>query len=241
MLYKFTFRCIFMLSALVLFFRTCSNTPMVRYLLIDLDNTLYPASSGLEKEISRLMSLFVAQYLRISVEDAQYLRRTNAIPYGTTLQWLRTEFGFHDLDGYFDAVHPKNVEDFIKPDPQIAKTLDSIDLPKAILTNSPREHTDRVLAHLGVADRFSRIFDIRYNRFQGKPYRDTYKAVLQALGQKISDVLFIDDMPRYLQPFQDLGGHCLLVDEENRHDGINFEKIRRITELKDYLKTHHDC
>lgn len=209
---------------------------MVRHLLIDLDNTLYPASSGLDREIDRLMTLFVARYLRISFEDAQYLRRTNAIPYGTTLQWLRIEFGFHDLDGYFEAVHPKNVEDYIPADPQLPRILDAIDLPKAILTNSPREHADRVLAHLGVADRFSRVFDIRHNRFQGKPYQDTYRNVVAALGRRIDEVLFVDDMPRYLLPFRDLGGRCLLVDEDGG-DGSGLDAIRRITELEDFLKT----
>ena len=199
---------------LVLFFRLCSNTPMIRYILIDLDNTLYPASSGLDREIDRLMTLFVADYLRISREDAHYLRRTNAVPYGTTLQWLRMEFGFHDLDRYFEAVHPRNVEDYIPYDPLLPETLDAIALPKAVLTNSPMEHADRVLARLGVADRFSRVFDIRYNRFQGKPYQETYRGVVRDLGQDIENVLFVDDMPRYLHPFRDLGGRGLLLDEE---------------------------
>lgn len=209
---------------------------MIRFILFDLDNTLYPASSGLDRAISHLMSDFVADYLRITWEEAHLLRKTVAVPFGTTLQWLRLAYGFHDMDAYFEAVHPKNLEDYIPYDPALEATLESISLPKAILTNSPIEHARRVLSRLQVEKYFPRVFDIRYNKFRGKPYSDAYHNVIREIGEDIKHVLFVDDLPHYILPFRNLGGHGLLVDEEGVHINANLPVISKITDLNSYLQ-----
>jgi len=212
---------------------------MVRYLLFDLDNTLYPSSSGLDREIDRLMTLFVADYLGVPPEEARRRRKSDAVPFGTTLTWLREAHGFRDEDRYLEAVHPLNVEDFIAYDPELPALLDRIDLPKIVLTNSPIEHAERVLARLGIADRFIRIIDIRYNRFCGKPHREAFDNGVSAVGaSSAEEVLFIDDLPRYVLPFLEIGGQGLLVDETGKHDrlGHGLPTIRKITELETFLR-----
>ena len=103
---------------------------MVRFLLFDLDNTLYPSSCGLDREIDRLMTIFVADYLAISEDEARRKRKTEALPYGTTLTWLREALDFHEEERYFEAVHPKNIGDFIAYDPELPAMLERIPLPK---------------------------------------------------------------------------------------------------------------
>jgi putative hydrolase of the HAD superfamily len=209
---------------------------MIRYILFDLDNTLYPSSCGLDREIDRKMTEFVASYLAISIEQAHGLRKSEAIPYGTTLQWLRLKYGFHDLESYFAAVHPENVESFIDYNPDLVSMLKSIPLPMAVLTNSPMEHARRVLNHLRLEEFFTGVYDIRFNGFRGKPYPEAYHAVIDKIGTPVSEVLFIDDLPRYLIPFKDLGGCALLVDEKGSHSSGPLPSIKKITELETYLR-----
>jgi putative hydrolase of the HAD superfamily len=209
---------------------------MINFILFDLDNTLYPKSSGLDKEIDRLMTEFTGAWLRISRAEALELRKTEAIPYGTTLKWLNQKHGFRDQDKFLEAVHPKNVEAWISPDPELRSMLDAIDLPKAVLTNSPMEHAVRVLERLGIKNHFTKIFDIRYNRFTGKPNPEAYQRALRDTGQDdIRRVLFVEDLPRYLIPFRDMGGQAVLVDEQNLHGDTGLPSIRKITELKYYI------
>ena len=210
---------------------------MVKFLLFDLDNTLYPASCGLDREIDRLMTLFVAEYLEISVEESHRRRKTEAIPYGTTLTWLREALSFHDEERYFEAVHPKNVDAYIDFDPGLPAMLGRIELPKTVLTNSPKEHAERVLKHLGIAKYFDRVLDIRFNGYSGKPHREVYERAVKLVGYPAEDILFIDDLPRYLLPFREIGGQGLLVDEAGHHanKGLGLPAIRKITELEGFL------
>jgi putative hydrolase of the HAD superfamily len=208
---------------------------MIRYLLFDLDNTLYPASCGIEREIDRRMTAFVSEYLRIPEREAWSLRKVDAIKFGTTLQWLRLEYGFHDMERYFEAVHPADVGSYIRFDPGLIVMLAGIPLPKAVLTNSPMEHARRVLGHLQIGEQFTHVFDIRYNRYRGKPYKEVYRKVLAEIGKNIEEVLFIDDLPHYLTSFRELGGQGLLVDETGTHEDTDLPAIRRISELEAFL------
>ena len=210
---------------------------MLKYILFDLDNTLYPKSSGLDKEVNRRMTEFTAAYLQIPAEEAQKLRETEAIPFGTTLKWL---VGSHRLDAagverFLKEVHPEDLNPFFPQNPQLRRMLEELSFPMAILTNSHQEHTGRVLRQLGIIDLFPLIFDIRYNNFLGKPNPETYKKVLSQLNMKAHEVLFIDDMPRYLYPFRDLGGQVLLIDEYGLNGESGLRSLRTITELKNYL------
>lgn len=209
---------------------------MLGYILFDLDNTLYPKSCGLDREVNRRMTEFTADYLGVSLVEARRLRETEAIPYGTTLKWLCGSRGLRSPEDFLIAVHPENVGDYIQPNPELRAMLISMGQPRAVLTNSPVEHARRVLGCLGIEDQFSSVFDIRYNGFLGKPGVETYRKVMGEIGVDIADVLFVDDMPRYLVPFRDLGGRILLVDEDGVHADSCLPAIRKITELRAYVE-----
>ncbi len=209
---------------------------MIRAILFDLDNTLYPASSGLDREIDRRMTVFTARYLGISEQEAHLLRKTDARRHGTTLQWLREVYGFHDIEEYIVEVHPQNVSSFLSYDPRLAEMLSQLPYPKAILTNSPIEHAERVLECLKVRFYFDAVLDIRFNQFRGKPYPEAYRQAAHMLGTRIEEVLFIDDLPPYLTAFKALGGHPLLVDEEGKHTDVGIPSIPTVLDLPVYLE-----
>ena len=62
-----------------------------KHLLFDLDNTLYPSSSDMDKGITRRMLECVAEYFNCSIERAIELRKERITHYSTTLEWLRSE------------------------------------------------------------------------------------------------------------------------------------------------------
>lgn len=212
---------------------------MIRALLLDLDNTLYPASATMEAEIVRRMNEYVARFLDLSFDEAAALRRERMPAYATTYEWLEAEHGFTDADAYFDYVHPEGEEACLEPDPALGPLLDGFDLPKYVFTNAPAAHADRVLARLGVQGRFRRVFDIRFNGLRGKPHASAVDRVLAAVradcGAEPAETAFVDDVPRYVRGFADRGGLGILIDHHGRHAREGLPTIRLLAELPSTL------
>lgn len=208
---------------------------MFKYLLFDLDHTLYSSSYGLEDNVRRRIKEFNAAFLGVSVEEAWKERMDNIHLYGTNLEWLIAEKGCADVEGYLAAVHPKGEADTLLPDPALREFLERIPIPKAIITNSPREHADLILGKLGFEGLFTHIFDIRLCNFVGKPHPKFFYKSLDILNVKIEDTLFIDDVPRYVEAFIKLGGNAILYDEKNLLPDFPYPRIQNLRELSAYL------
>jgi len=210
---------------------------MITHLLFDLDNTLYSARYDLEKKVSIRINNFLKNVLRIPRLEVESIRLDliQKTGYGTTLEWLMAEKGFTDIETYFMAICPKNEAESLPPDPELGAFLASISLPKAVLTNSPREHADRILDKLGIKMHFHHIFDIRFNKFKGKPHRDAFLRTLEAMDAEPETTLFIDDIPKFVESYLALGGKALLLDEFNKYSELRFERIRNIREIGSFL------
>lgn len=204
-------------------------------ILFDLDNTLYSSRWGLEKNVGRRVNEYIAGFLGLSSGEAWALRckRLTAAGYGTTLEWLIAEHGLAGpaVDGYFDFIHPADEADALPSDPELDRFLAAIDLPKAILTNSPREHALRILDKLGITGRFTSIFDIRYNELKGKPHPRAFYRALETLGLEASACLFVDDARLFVEGYRALGGPGVLFDESGSHPEFPGPRIGSLDEL----------
>ncbi|MBN2351122.1 MAG: pyrimidine 5'-nucleotidase [Spirochaetales bacterium] len=207
----------------------------VSHILFDLDNTLYRASGGMFDEIKRRMTAFTARHFGISEDEATAVRRDYTARYGTTLGGLLGEGGLADPEEYLAVVHPEDVGPYIIPDPGLRGALQSLPHPKSIITNSPREHAERVLESLSVSDCFGRIFDIRSCGFAGKPQASAYRSALDALGLPAGRVLLLDDATVYLEAYIALGGPAVQVREDGVPTG-DWPCLRDVKELPGWLE-----
>ena len=184
------------------------------HLLFDMDNTLYPASSAMDKGITRRMLECVADFFQCDMERAIELRSERIIHYSTTLEWLRAE-GLTDIEGFLAHVHPSYEADELPPQPGLRDFLISLNMPMSVLTNAPHEHADTVLGKLGIADLFEAVTDIRDAGFNGKPYPDAFMAALRKAGSTVENTLFLDDMQKYTDGWVALGGTAVLIGSSN--------------------------
>ncbi len=207
------------------------------YILFDLDETLYPASSGLMKEVGRRMTEYVSGFLKVDPEKALSLRRELTRKYGTTLKGLLVEYDLGTAEEYLEYCHPTDVNKYLSRDPELAQVLTALAVPKSILTNSPLEHAERVLVYLQVRNCFEHIFDVRFNNLSGKPDPEIYLKTLSTLKRDPEEVLFIDDRLAYLLPFQSMRGQVLLVSANGREEAQSHRVpvIGDIKELPDFL------
>jgi putative hydrolase of the HAD superfamily len=181
--------------------------------LFDLDSTLYPASSGVPLQFEQRMAAYVQQLLGVDADEAAQIRKRYSTELGTTLRGLQT---YHevDIEDYLRYVHDIDLATFLAVDAELDRLLGEVRYGKAIFTNAPREHAERVLQTLNIAQHFSHIFDIRFAGFVPKPNRAVYDMVLDMLQVAPSEVIFIEDTPGNLAPARALGMTTILIDDQ---------------------------
>jgi putative hydrolase of the HAD superfamily len=168
---------------------------------------------------------FIADIYRVDEE----IRKERIVHFSTTLEWLRSE-GMNDIEGFLAHVHPENEADELTEQPGLREFLISLDYPKSILTNAPKEHSMRVLKKLGIEDLFEAITDVRECDFMGKPYPIAYQTALKKVGADVETTLFFDDMIKYVDGWKNLGGTAILIGDKNGRALTADAKSMQITE-----------
>jgi putative hydrolase of the HAD superfamily len=191
---------------------------MIRYVLFDLDDTLYPYSAGLMQVISRRMSEYLLTRVGIPAADVERVRQDYWNRYGTTLRGLYLERRIDPQD-FLNFVHDISVAQILKPDPMLGAMLAALPQEKCVFTNSPADHVRRVLRALAVEKYFTRIFDINFIEYESKPAVNAYKKVLSALDARGDECALVDDTARNLAPAQGLGMKTILVRGNPRNNG----------------------
>jgi putative hydrolase of the HAD superfamily len=185
--------------------------------LFDLDNTIYPASSGVMKGIDVRITEYVQNLLGLEIEQAQALRQHYYRTYGTTLHGLQRHHAV-DAEHYLGHVHDLAIESFLTSDAELDQLLSELTATKVIFTNSPAEYARRVLRAMGIERHFEHIFDIRFSGFQPKPDPVVYQSVLDVLGVAGSAAILVEDSPQNLPPARTLGMTTILVGEPSIAD-----------------------
>jgi putative hydrolase of the HAD superfamily len=192
---------------------------MIRYLLFDLDDTLYPRSVGLWNEISQRMNDYMVARLGVPVEQVNRVRQAYWDRYGTTLRGLYIERQI-DPEDFLEYVHDIEIAKYLKADAQLDQVLARLPHPKYVFTNASKAHAERVLSALGVTSHFSNIFDIRFIGYESKPAPAAYRRVLAALNARPEECLMIDDAARNLVPAKALGMRTVLLDGKSSGDPV---------------------
>jgi putative hydrolase of the HAD superfamily len=196
---------------------------MSRYqtVLLDLDDTVYPASSGLWEAIGDRINRFMIEVVGIEPERAPGLRQEYFERYGTSLNGLRLHHGI-DPFAYLRFVHDLPLDAYIGPDPLLRRMLESIAVRPVIFTNSDSAHARRVLTVLGVNDLIDEIVDIVSLEWVNKPRPEAYARALALCRQPDPRAgLVIDDQVRNLLPASELGMGTVLVGAADRRNGID--------------------
>ena len=192
-------------------------------LVFDLDETIYPRSSGLMQAISDRISAYMIERLRMDPEVVPQLRRKYWAEYGTTSRGLQILHGI-DVEDYMAYVHDLPLRDHIAPDPQLDATLGSLPQRKVIFTNASADHARAVLEVVGVAHHFEAVYDAFFAENESKPALGAYRRLIAALGLPASSCMMIEDAARNLRPAKSLGMRTVLVDPPPEADleGVDY-------------------
>ena len=194
---------------------------MVRFLVFDLDETLYPPRTGLFYEVGRRIHLYL-EGMGFPSPEVPQVRRRYYEQYGTTLRGLQVHHDV-DTDDYLRFVHDVDISRYLQPDPALDAALDTLEQEKVVFTNATAEYAWRVLQVLGIARHFSRILDIYALQFYCKPSPEAYRILLDALPANGPECLLIEDNLRNLRVGKAAGMRTLLVHPEvSEEDGADW-------------------
>ncbi len=188
---------------------------MFRFLIFDLDETLYPRNAGLMQEIGVRINRYLIENLHLPPDQALELRQRYYHQHGTALRGLVLERPDVDPEDYLQFVHDVRLTDYLRPDPALAEMLRSIPLTKIIFTNATVEHAQNVLNILGVADQFAGIVDVRRVEYVSKPNAEAYRRLLSILQASGDECILVEDSARNLLPGKALGMTTILVDSDD--------------------------
>jgi putative hydrolase of the HAD superfamily len=206
---------------------------MLRYILFDLDNTLYPQDSGLWEAIGERINLYMIERVGIDPGEVAEKRDGYMRDFGTTLNALKHYHGV-DPDDFLAFVHDLPLRDFLSYQPELDGMLERLPLDKAIFTNADLPHVRRVLAQLGIARHFCRVVDIYALGFINKPDPRAYTKVLELLAASAEDCVLVEDSLPNLLPAQEMGMTTVLIGDQ-KGGGHPSHRISRITDLEDCL------
>jgi putative hydrolase of the HAD superfamily len=179
-------------------------------LFFDLDDTLYPSSTGLWPALKERMTMYMCERLHIPKADVPVLREQYFKMYGTTLRGLQEHHNV-DTEEYLSYVHDVPLNSYLTPDPVIRDVIAYLPTRNLIFTNADASHARRVLAVLNLDDLFDTIVDINAIVPYCKPMPESF-----AIAMELADepdprkCVMIDDLPRTTRAALEVGMASLL-------------------------------
>lgn len=212
-----------------------TNMP-IDTIFIDLDDTLYPKSSGIWELIRKRIDLYMHDQLGFAWEEIPPLRQELFQKYGTTMRGLQANYQVNDRE-FLAFVHDVNVKDHLSPDPELRRKLTSLSQNLFLFTNADSVHAGRVVQALGLEGCFKGITDIIDITPYCKPQPQAYQIAFQRSG--VADptkCLLVDDAARNLATAKELGCRTILIGNPAESNGWD-ACIQTISDLPDAVET----
>eukprot|EP00440_Ansanella_granifera_P075274 gb/GFBE01081692.1/.p1 GENE.gb/GFBE01081692.1/~~gb/GFBE01081692.1/.p1 ORF type:complete len:337 (+),score=59.75 gb/GFBE01081692.1/:1-1011(+) len=197
-------------------------------LFFDIDDTLYPASSGLsDHRMQNVTVRFMVEHLGFATDQealhvwTEYIQRYHSTLKGLTVATeegrLPKPFRQEDL-GKFWADNCE-FERFIGQDLQLVDMLGTLQQEAGFklvaFTNAPRLYALRVLEVLGVSSLFpdDHVFAVEDVMPACKPEAEAFKRVLDSVGASPERSVMFEDSMKNVRACKALGMHTVLVKE----------------------------
>jgi len=179
-------------------------------IFFDLDDTLYPASSGLWPTLKQRMTRYMVERMQIPEADVPRLRETYFRTYGTTLRGLQANHVI-DTEEYLAYVHDVQPDEYIHPDPIQQAVLAALPTRNLIFTNADANHARRVLRALQIEQHFADIIDVNRMEPHCKPSREAFALAMRASGEDDpARCMMIDDLPHTTRAAREFGLYAVL-------------------------------
>ena len=209
----------------------------VRDWIFDLDNCLYPASTGLFDLIDERMAAYIQRLLDCGPEEAKRIQKSHFHAHGTTLAGLMRE---HQVDPHHFLADVHDIAfDRVQCDERLARLLPRLPGRRFIFTNGDAPYARRVLDRIGIAAHFDQLHDIHASSYRPKPDPHGYRLLCERFNIGPREALLVDDMVQNLAPAKALGMTTIWVDNGSERGNHNYDSAvvdERIEDVGEWLE-----
>ncbi|KAL3518166.1 hypothetical protein ACH5RR_020755 [Cinchona calisaya] len=226
--------------------------PKYECLLFDVDDTLYPLSSGISPEVTKNIAEYMVTKLGIDQTNVTEMAVQLYKDYGTTMAGLRAIGYDFDYDDYHSFVHGQLPYELLKSDPVLRNLLHSLPIKKVIFSNANEAHVVKVISRLGLEDCFEGVIcfetlnPTHNSSVQNdddvsqlpktpvicKPFEEAFEKAFKIAEINPEKTLFFDDSIRNLKTAKTTGLHTVWVGSSHRTTGVDhaLESIHNVRE-----------
>jgi putative hydrolase of the HAD superfamily len=210
----------------------------IRDWIFDLDNCLYPASTGLFALIDERMTAYIQRLLGCDPVEARRVQKAHFHEHGTTLAGLMKE---HEIDPHDFLVDVHDIPlDRVQCDERLARLLPRLPGRRFVFTNGDAPYARRVLEAIGVHAHFDDLHDIHASRYRPKPDPHGYELLCDRFGIDPLQALLVDDMAQNLGPAKALGMTTVWVDNGSERGSHAYDESAadyRIADVGEWLES----
>jgi putative hydrolase of the HAD superfamily len=210
----------------------------IRDWIFDLDNCLYPASTGLFALIDQRMGAYIQRLLGCDAAEARRVQKMHFHTHGTTLAGLMKEHGVDPHD-FLDDVHAISL-DRVGIDRRLATVLERLPGRRFVFTNGDAGYARRVLEAIGIHGHFDDLHDIHASSYKPKPEPHGYALLCKRFGIDPRHALFADDMVQNLAPAKALGITTVWIDNGSERGNHGYDEAvvdHRTADIGEWLET----
>ncbi|KAK5846727.1 putative C24B11.05 [Gossypium arboreum] len=210
--------------------------PKYDCLLFDVDDTLYPLSSGLSKACTTNIQEFMIEKLGIEGDKVSEINRVLYRNYGTSMAGLRAIGYNFNYDEYHSFVHGRLPYENLKPDYVLRNLLLSLPIRKVIFSNGDEVHVAKVLKKLGLEGCFERVisFDTLNSTNGSHSSDDEESSKLRDTSAEILDANSGPSTPIICKPFKNAFEQAFKIANINPQKTLFFDdSIRNIQSGKE--------
>ena len=180
--------------------------------IFDLDNTIYPAVSGLFDQVAFRMNSFLEERFNLDNNAARAMRSDLFQRYGTTAKGLMED---HDMDphDFLSYVHDIDLSS-VSYDRELDESLANLPGKKVIFTNGTTRHAMRILEAYKIDHHFSYCYDIIEADHRPKPDPVVYDDMLVKTGLDPKTAVMIEHMAVNLEPASARGITTVWLDHD---------------------------
>lgn len=189
-----------------------SDLADISYWIFDIDDTLYPKSSGLGEIIQNAITEHICKDLNISEAEARELCIEYYQKYGSTVRGLMETTNIKPRK-FVREVHQGLDLSCIKPNPRLNDALSKLPGRKYVFTNGSYCHGLRICKKLGIEKNIDGFFGAQSTNFIPKPDPRAFGEFFTRYRINPAEAVFFDDSFRNLESISKMGTKTVWIAE----------------------------
>ena len=197
----------------------------IKNILFDCDGVLYQDLESVFGQVSKRMTQYISEKLKINLVEAKKLQTNYFHKYNTSLNGLMIHHGIPPKE-FLNFVHDIDLS-FMEKDVVLRSEIEKLDLRKFVFTNGSSEHVSNITTHLGIDDLFEDVFDIVDAEYSPKPGAKAFDLMVKKFDIDPKETIYIEDIAKNLSIGKERGATTVWL--------INNEYWGKKESDKDYI------